>query len=426
MLLIFIAVKNNMKNIITKNTKILIVSFLTIYCFLFLGSNIIFARNLEVNYPGLNTNTVEQTYLPNYIKYIFNFAILVSISIASIFLVIAGIKYVTSTGKPEKIKEARSQIFSALFGIVILLSSYILLSTINPTLINLDLPVLQTFSIPPLPDFPPPASPNYPNFLWRIAEIADSVKKTINNPDKGIIKTANNIDSYVLNCDCQNTHPSCVCIATGDTNLKTNETYYINGQCNAQYCYSQKPEEPCPDNNAIRIEQQKIIALLSEIFYYRNRATSENEDFSARIKAIEKDVSFYNEQIKKQPEKEILDGLIQKRDNLISQKSLYQDLQKNLANLSIFINEFEPLITGEKGVSKLPNDCLKGVKEKCQGKCEGGCHNEKKCAPVSCEGGNPCPVEEIKKRIQEMDPLKEKISKVCDNIIEIIEKIIKL
>jgi len=106
--------------------------------FLFLSFSLVFAqdRELEVEYPevgGIKPETVT-VLLPEYVKYIFNFGIAIFGLVVFAVLVWAGVIYLTSAGQPAKLKAAREQIFSAFLGIVILLSSYLILTTINPQL----------------------------------------------------------------------------------------------------------------------------------------------------------------------------------------------------------------------------------------------------------------------------------------------------
>jgi len=47
-----------------------------------------------------------------------------------------GVTWLLSAGKPGEIEKAKAQITNAIFGLVLLLSSYVILNTINPDLIN--------------------------------------------------------------------------------------------------------------------------------------------------------------------------------------------------------------------------------------------------------------------------------------------------
>lgn len=110
-------------------------------------------RPLEISYPTVPdapTPTTVETPLPNYVKYIFNFFIWGSGFVALLVLVIAGVQYMISAGRPEVMKDAKDRIFSALLGLAILLSSWLILTTINPDLKNLQIKELPVV-VPSLP-----------------------------------------------------------------------------------------------------------------------------------------------------------------------------------------------------------------------------------------------------------------------------------
>jgi len=116
--------------------------FLFLLLFIFvLGANFVLAqRELEIDYPVIpgaevTLQTVEGTSLPEYVKYIFNFAIGIVGLLALGALIYGGMRYLTSAGNPAVLEDARSQIFAGVLGLIILLSSYLILTTINPQLV---------------------------------------------------------------------------------------------------------------------------------------------------------------------------------------------------------------------------------------------------------------------------------------------------
>lgn len=122
-----------------------------------LGASFIFAqRELEVEYPtvpGVEVvpKTVEGTILPDYVRYIFNFAIWIVGALAFGALVYGGIKYLTSAGSPIKMREAKDRIFAAFLGLIILFSSYLILTTINPQLVIFEVSGLKKVEVEPAP-----------------------------------------------------------------------------------------------------------------------------------------------------------------------------------------------------------------------------------------------------------------------------------
>ena len=136
-----------MKNILL--TFFLISLFLICITPFFVAEADIQPRALEVEYPsidGFKPETVE-TEPANYVKYIFNFAILISGLIALGVLIYAGSAYLASAGNPEKTKDAKDQILSAFLGLIILLGSYLILTTINPQLRHFNFEPLKPISL---------------------------------------------------------------------------------------------------------------------------------------------------------------------------------------------------------------------------------------------------------------------------------------
>ncbi|MEK7519386.1 MAG: C39 family peptidase [Patescibacteria group bacterium] len=107
-------------------------------------------RQLEIDYPnvpGAPTPKTTATLLPDYVKYVFNFGIIIFGLIVLGVLVAGGIKYLLSTGKPEALQEAKNQILAAFLGIIVLLSSYLILTTINPQLVIFNIPGLTQITV---------------------------------------------------------------------------------------------------------------------------------------------------------------------------------------------------------------------------------------------------------------------------------------
>lgn len=149
-----------------------IIKFVTYFSLIFLFFVFAFVlaqeeRGLEVEYPeieGIKPETIK-IGLPEFIKYVYNFAILAAGLIILVALIIGGIKYLTSFGQATKLREAKEQISSAFFGIIILLSSYMILTIINPQLTVFHLPFLEPIEKVEVP----PSSPLEPEEISLIS-----------------------------------------------------------------------------------------------------------------------------------------------------------------------------------------------------------------------------------------------------------------
>ena len=103
-------------------------------------------KELEIHYPevsGAERPTTTKTFLPAYIEYIFTWAIIIAGLLAFFALVYGGILYLTSAGNPSKMSDAREQIIAGFLGLIILLSSFLILNTIDPQLVILEKPKLE-------------------------------------------------------------------------------------------------------------------------------------------------------------------------------------------------------------------------------------------------------------------------------------------
>ncbi len=124
----------------TKKIKFL---FFLLSAGILLASFVFAQKPLEVTYPSIplaDTPTTVKTSLPAYLKYAFNFSLVTAGILIFLAILKGGFSYLTSAANPEGLKDSKDQIISAVIGTILLLSSYIILNTLNPTLTVLQMP----------------------------------------------------------------------------------------------------------------------------------------------------------------------------------------------------------------------------------------------------------------------------------------------
>jgi hypothetical protein len=104
------------------------------------GGGLVQSGELEVALPFIGKSPATPA---DYISGLYRIAIYAAIIAAIIMITIAGINYATSGANPSKQKEAMGQIQDAIIGLVLILASVLLLRTINPALVSLNLPGLN-------------------------------------------------------------------------------------------------------------------------------------------------------------------------------------------------------------------------------------------------------------------------------------------
>ena len=95
-------------------------------------------------WPGspLGTSLTACSSLTDLVKYFYEWAIALGGIAAFVALIIGGYYYLTSMGNAAQLQEAKDRISSAVFGLILLLGSWLLLNTINPELTTLRTPTL--------------------------------------------------------------------------------------------------------------------------------------------------------------------------------------------------------------------------------------------------------------------------------------------
>lgn len=130
------------------NNKIL----LFFICGLFLiSAGFVLSASLEVEYPASTSGIVltdTSTPLPLFFKYIFEIGTFLGFVAAVYSLSYAGVLYLMSPAKPELLSSAKDRVFGAISGILILIMTYLIVTTINP-----QLAIFQISELEEVPDF---------------------------------------------------------------------------------------------------------------------------------------------------------------------------------------------------------------------------------------------------------------------------------
>lgn len=133
--------------------KIFILLGVVILTLVLFSQSVSAARVLEYDYPkiplpgfgNVSLNDIQQGIegkdpLGSLILYLYTFSVMLVGLIAFGVIIMAGFKFLTSGANPGLRKQAKDQLQAALLGIVILLSSWLILNTINPELVLLHKP----------------------------------------------------------------------------------------------------------------------------------------------------------------------------------------------------------------------------------------------------------------------------------------------
>jgi hypothetical protein len=180
---------------------------------------------LQVPLPTLHggnaniTFTTDTSPIADYIKAIYNYAVGAVGIVAAVVLMIGGVMWITAGGNTSSVSEAKSMITAALTGLVLVMTSYLILGQVNPALINLQADVIQ--SVPPSAT---PAAPNAPTCVW--APISDL--------------SGQNVQDGMISYDIDQFHASIVsdqtnCNASNMPKLNPAENLFTSYYCSCSY-----------------------------------------------------------------------------------------------------------------------------------------------------------------------------------------------
>ncbi len=105
----------------------------------------------EVNLEAISFPTAGNPAL--FVMQLYQFSLGAAAVVALGVIVFAAIEYATSLGNPARISDAKSRIFNAIWGLVLLFGAYLILNTINPELVVLREPELQPVTRRELAEF---------------------------------------------------------------------------------------------------------------------------------------------------------------------------------------------------------------------------------------------------------------------------------
>lgn len=133
--------------------KILIIFF----ALLLLPAIISFARDTEVTYPVIPgfesiTPTETKSLLPEYIKYVFTFAIIISAIVAFFSFLYGGFRWLTSAGSSSALGDAKDRMKTGALGLVAILFASVILNVINPQLLTISPTVAVRWGITLYPE----------------------------------------------------------------------------------------------------------------------------------------------------------------------------------------------------------------------------------------------------------------------------------
>jgi len=163
---------------------------------------------LEVQYPKIPGATAlggTEVKLPDYVLYLFNAGMSIGIAAVFISLVIAGMMYFLSPAKPDLLADAKDRVGGAISGLLILVLTYLIITTINPQLNVFTFNKLPAVELPAVTTSAPGVyfysdasdCPNNPAQINTTSSVADlgTFKNSINSVN--IVHDIANQTSYI-------------------------------------------------------------------------------------------------------------------------------------------------------------------------------------------------------------------------------------
>lgn len=321
---------------------------------------ILLSQGLEIEYPRIRGIVPERASPWVFATYIYYFAGSIVAIIAFFSIVISALQYTISGADPGAKIQAKKRIFGAILGILILAFGPIFLRTFRREFLIIPEAQLERITEDPRPF-------ELASYIgWEsqtpIFDPLNYLKATAQEMMGEIQKLESEIGrlrALLEGCRCENITSFC---------------NFTGKECVKLICDG----EPCPNREEIQKTQIKIKMLLEKILYlgrifkdFKEKVTPEmlhkqaTPSIEARVKAL---------------------------------KDLLKKLEEPLEKLEAPIFELNSLVY----------KCLTQVKEKCDPVCElitNNCFFEceaKKCKPKDESDPYPCPMKEVKEKIEEI------------------------
>lgn len=129
--------------------KIFSLTLLILFIFIFLAVVWVNADGYEiqVEIPGGLTKGTKVENIGDYIRGIFKFGLIAIGLVAFGAIVVGAIQYTVSAGNESQTKEGKDRILHGIYGVVLLLLSFLILNTINPDIVSLREPMAPTTTV---------------------------------------------------------------------------------------------------------------------------------------------------------------------------------------------------------------------------------------------------------------------------------------
>ena len=102
---------------------------------------------LSVPIPTRDGTVTEIQGIGDYIRVIYRFSLGIGMLLAVAAIIFGAIQWTASAGNQSKISDAKDRMLQAIYGVVLLMGAVLILYTINPQLVNLNLAAIQPIPI---------------------------------------------------------------------------------------------------------------------------------------------------------------------------------------------------------------------------------------------------------------------------------------